>query len=379
MNRDTSALFQPIRFGAIAAPNRIVMAPLTRTRANADDAVHALQAEYYAQRATAGLIISEATQISAQGKGYAGAPGIHSQAQIDGWRGVTQAVHAAGGRIVLQLWHVGRVSHPSLQPGGALPVAPSAIGFEGQAHTYDGPQDFVVPRALETSELPGIVADYAQAARNAKAAGFNGVEIHAANAYLLDQFLRDGTNHRTDAYGGSVENRARLTLEVTDAVVAVWGADRVGIRLSPSLTINGMSDSNPAATFVHVATELGRRKLAYVHVVEPKDPRGDPMDRLVDPMLVRRAFGGPYIANSGYNAERALDGLAGAAGRSVVRAQVHRQPGPAATPSRGAVDEPTQCRTAVWRRCGRVHRLPLSRLIFLRLNLCSAPPDVRGV
>lgn len=310
MTRDTSPLFQPIRFGAIEAPNRIVMAPLTRTRANADDAVHALQAEYYSQRATAGLIVSEATHISPQGKGYAGAPGIHSQAQIDGWRGVTQAVHAAGGRIVLQLWHVGRVSHPSLQPGGALPVAPSAIGFEGHAHTYDGPQDFVVPRALETSELPGIVADYAQAARNAKAAGFDGVEIHSANAYLLDQFLRDGTNHRTDAYGGSIENRARLTLEVTDAVAGVWGADRVGIRLSPSLTINGMSDSNPAAIFGHVATELGRRKLAYLHVVEPKDPRGDPMDRAIDPILLRRAFAGPYIANSGYDADRALDGLA---------------------------------------------------------------------
>ncbi|TPM26885.1 alkene reductase [Mesorhizobium sp. B2-3-5] len=310
MPRDTSPLFEPLRLGAIHAPNRIVMAPLTRTRANAGDAVHALQAEYYAQRASAGLIVSEATQISPQGKGYAGAPGIHSQAQIDGWRGVTQAVHAAGGRMVLQLWHVGRVSHPSLQPAGALPVAPSAIGFEGYAHTYDGPQDFVVPRALETHEIPGIVDDYARAARNAKVAGFDGVEIHSANAYLLDQFLRDGTNHRTDAYGGSLENRARLTLEVTDSVVAVWGADRVGIRLSPSLTINGMSDSNPAATFAYAATELGRRKLAYMHVVEPKDPRGDPMDRLVDPMILRRAFGGPYIANSGYDADRVLDGLA---------------------------------------------------------------------
>jgi len=181
MTRDTSALFQPIRFGAIDAPNRIVMAPPTRTRANSEDAVRALQAGYYTQRATAGSIVSEATQISPQGKGYAGAPGIHSKAQIDGWRGVTQAVHAAGGRMVLQLWHVGRVSHPSLKPGGALPVAPSAIGFEGHAHTYDGPQDFVVPRALGAAEIPGIIADYAQAARNARAAGLDGVEIHSAS------------------------------------------------------------------------------------------------------------------------------------------------------------------------------------------------------
>lgn len=211
---------------------------------------------------------------------------------------------------MLQLWHVGRVSHPSLQPGGALPVAPSAIGFAGHAHTYEGPQPFVVPRALETHEIPGIIADYAQAARNAKTAGFDGVEIHAANAYLLDQFLRDGTNYRQDAYGGSLENRARLTLEVTDAITAIWGADRVGIRLSPSLTINGMRDSDPAATFDYITSEVSRRKLAYLHVVEPKDPRGDPMDRLVDPMILRRAFAGPYIGNSGYDAERALDALA---------------------------------------------------------------------
>jgi N-ethylmaleimide reductase len=309
MTRTTDPLFQPIRYGAIAAPNRVVMAPLTRTRANSDDAVHALQAEYYSQRATAGLIISEATHISPQGKGYAGAPGIHSQAQVEGWRQVTDAVHAAGGRMMLQLWHVGRVSHPSLQPGGALPVAPSAIGFEGHAFTYEGPQDFVTPRALETHEIPGIIADYATAAANAKAAGFDGVEVHSANAYLLDQFLRDGTNKRTDNYGGSIENRARLTLEVTEAVVKVWGADRVGIRLSPSLTIHSMSESDPASLFGYVAGELGKRKLAYLHVVEPSDPRGDPADRLIDPVILRKAFGGAYIGNGSYTGDRARNAI----------------------------------------------------------------------
>ncbi len=309
MNNNDDTLFSSIRFGAIEAPNRIVMAPLTRTRADADDAVHALQATYYAQRAAAGLIISEATHISPQGKGYAGAPGIYSDRQVEGWRLVTSAVHKAGGRIVLQLWHVGRVSHPSLQPGGQLPVAPSAIGFEGHAHTYNGPQEFVVPRALASHEIPGIIEDYAHAARNAKKAGFDGVEIHAANGYLLDQFLRDGTNRRTDAFGGGVENRARFTLEVTDAVADVWGADRVGIRLSPSLTIQGMSDSDPASTFGFAAAELGKRKLAYLHVVEPSDPRGDPNDRLIDPILLRRAFGGPYIGNGSYTAARAREAI----------------------------------------------------------------------
>ena len=303
-------LFQPIRYGAIEAPNRIVMAPLTRTRANAEDAPHELQQTYYVQRATAGLIISEATHISPQGKGYAGAPGIYSQAQIDGWRGVTNAVHAAGGRMMLQLWHVGRLSHPSLQPNGQLPVAPSAVGLEGHAFTYDGPQDFVVPRALALSEIPGIVEDYRRAAINAKAAGFDGVEVHSANAYLLDQFLRDGTNHRTDAYGGSVENRTRLTLEVTDAVIGVWGGDRVGIRLSPSLTIQGMSDSNPAPLFGYLAEQLGKRGMAYLHCVEPSNPRGDPFDRIVDPQIVRKAFGGNYIANGSYTGDRARAALA---------------------------------------------------------------------
>jgi N-ethylmaleimide reductase len=302
-------LFQPIRYGAIEAPNRIVMAPLTRTRANADEAPHELQQIYYSQRATAGLIISEATHISPQGKGYANAPGIYSERQIEGWSKVTKAVHAAGGRMMLQLWHVGRLSHPSLQPGGMLPVAPSAIGLQGHAHTYEGLQDFVVPRALELEEIPSIIEDYRSAAINAKAAGFDAVEIHSANAYLLDQFLRDGTNHRTDRYGGSIENRARLTLEVTDAVTSVWGADRVGIRLSPSLTINGMSDSNPAPLFAYVAEQLGKRRLAYLHCVEPSDPRGDPFQRIVDPQIVRKAFGGNYIANGSYTGERVRDAL----------------------------------------------------------------------
>ena len=302
-------LFQPIRYGAIDAPNRIVMAPLTRTRANGDDAPHGLQQTYYGQRASAGLIVSEATHISQQGKGYAGAPGIYTDKQVEGWRGVTTAVHAAGGRMMLQLWHVGRLSHPSLQPGGGLPVAPSAIGLAGHAFTYEGPQDFVTPRALELDEIPGIIDDYRHAAKCARDAGFDGVEIHSANAYLLDQFLRDGTNHRDDAYGGPIENRARLTLEVTDAVVAIWGADRVGIRLSPSLTINGMSDSNPEPLFGYLAEQLGRRRLAYLHCVEPSDPRGDPFDRIVDPQIVRRAFGGNYIANGSYTGPRARAAL----------------------------------------------------------------------
>ena len=301
-------LFQPVRLGALALPNRIVMAPLTRSRAGSAGIPGAMNASYYAQRATAGLIIAEATQISQQAQGYAFTPGVANEAQVAGWRQVTQAVHQAGGRIVLQLWHVGRISHPSLQPGGALPVAPSAIKPEGQAFTESGFQPFVAPRALETDEIPGIVEDYRRAARNAQEAGFDGVEIHAANGYLIDQFLRDGTNQRTDRYGGSLENRTRLLLEVTEAVTSVWGSERVGVRISPASPANDMRDSDPQALFNHAVAALAPFSLAYLHVVE--GATGGARDLLgFDYGALRRAFGGPYLANNGYDkplAEAAL-------------------------------------------------------------------------
>src|SRR5579859_7003610 len=261
-------LLSPLRVGALALKHRVVMAPLTRMRsAQPGDVPQALNVEYYRQRASdGGLIISEATQISLQGKGYPAAPGIHNAAQVAGWRAVTDAVHGVGGLIVLQLWHVGRNSHSSLRPDArhpqdALPVAPSAIAPRtGKALRADfQPVDYEVPRALETAELAGIVEQYRRGAQNAKDAGFDGVEIHSANGYLLDQFLENGSNHRTDEYGGSIENRARLLLEVTDAVTGVWGADRVGVRLSPYGTFGDMHDSDPVALFRYVLEQLGRR------------------------------------------------------------------------------------------------------------------------
>ena len=245
--------------------------------------------EYYAQRASAGLIIAEATQISPQGQGYAFSPGIHDAAQVEGWKLVTEAVHQADGRIVLQLWHVGRISHPSLQPGGGLPVAPSAIKPEGKAFTEAGFQDFVTPRALETEEIAGIVEDYRRATVNARAAGFDGVEIHAANGYLIDQFLKDKTNQRTDRYGGSIQNRTRFLLEVTEAVVGAWSADRVGIRISPASPANDIADSDPQAVFGHVVEQLNRFGLAYLHVVE--GATGGPRDNIAfDFQALRQAF-----------------------------------------------------------------------------------------
>ncbi|MGF1570692.1 MAG: alkene reductase [Nodosilinea sp.] len=264
-------LFTPIQLGAYELPNRIVMAPLTRNRAGEGNVPQPLNVTYYRQRASAGLIITEATQVSPQGVGYPATPGIHSAAQVEGWKLVTEAVHAAGGRIFLQLWHVGRISHPSLQPNGELPMAPSAIAPQGEAMTYQGMQPFVTPRALELDEIPAIIEQYRQGAKNALVAGFDGVEVHGANGYLLDQFLRDGTNHRTDAYGGSVENRARLLLEVTQAVIEVWGSDRVGVRLSPSSTFNDMADSDPKATFGYAIQALNPLNLAYLHLLEPSE------------------------------------------------------------------------------------------------------------
>ena len=268
-----SKLFEPLTIGSLTLPNRIIMAPLTRMRSKQPGNVpHELNAEYYAQRASAGLIISEATQVSQQGQGYPSTPGIHSQEQIEGWKLVTDSVHQAGGRIFLQLWHVGRISHTSHQPDGALPVAPSALAAENSGtYTADWQETpILVPRALETDEIPGIIADYKLGAEHSNAAGFDGVEVHGANGYLLDQFLQDGSNVRTDRYGGSIENRARLLLEVVDAVIEVWGKSRVGVRLSPFNVFNGMKDSDPVKLFTYVLRELDVRGVAFVHLVEPR-------------------------------------------------------------------------------------------------------------
>lgn len=296
-------LFSPVKLGAISLSNRMVMAPLTRNRAGEGGVPQDINVTYYAQRASAGLIISEATPISAMAHGYPLLPGIYTDAQIAGWKKVTDAVHAKGGKIVLQLWHVGRISHPTLLPDNALPVAPSAIKPAGKAFTYKGLVDYVEPRALEASELPGIVADYVHATKSALAAGFDGVEVHAANGYLLDQFLRDGSNQRTDNYGGSFENRARLLMEVTKAVVDVAGADRVGVRLSPVNPFNDMKDSNPQAMFNYVTEQLNQFGLAYLHVVEGGIHGGGESDPF-DFSQMRKLFKGAYIANLAYDKAR---------------------------------------------------------------------------
>ena len=264
----TPDLFTPIRLGPLELPNRVFMAPLTRCRASEGHVPNDLNREYYAQRSSAGLIISEATSVSPRGYGYPATPGIHTQAQVEGWRKVTAAVHAGGGHIYLQLWHVGRISHPAFQPDGEPPVAPSAVKPSGKVFTGSSMEEYVTPRNLGLAEIPGIIEEYVRGARLAKEAGFDGVEIHNANGYLLDQFLRDGTNRRSDAYGGSLQNRARLTLEVTEAVAGVWGADRVGIRFSPSGVFNDMADGNPLETFGHVLGELNRFGLAYAHITQ---------------------------------------------------------------------------------------------------------------
>lgn len=303
-------LFSPIQLGAYTLPNRVVMAPLTRNRAGAGNIPGPLNVTYYTQRASAGLIISEATQVTPEGMGYPATPGIHSPEQIAGWQAVTKAVHDRGGRIFLQLWHVGRISHPSLQPNGQLPVAPSAIAAAGEAMTYEGPRPFVTPRALETEEIATVVQQFRQGAENALAAGFDGVEIHGANGYLLDQFLQDGTNQRTDQYGGSIENRARLMLEVTEAVVGVWGADRVGIRLSPSGTFNDMKDSNPRATFGYMVTALNRFGLAYLHLLEPSDSDLRHGSTAIPTSDFRPLFNGMLMVNRGYDRDTANTAIA---------------------------------------------------------------------
>ncbi|NUH66300.1 alkene reductase [Sulfitobacter sp. S0837] len=307
----TEKLFTPFTAGEIEADNRLVMAPLTRNRADNDTGeVAEMHVDYYRQRAGAGIIITEATQISPEGKGYFQTPGIHTEGQVAAWRKVTDAVHKEGGKIVLQLWHVGRISHTSLQPGNAQPVAPSAIAAEVKTFTTNGFEDTSEPRALKLDELPRVVADFVHAAKMAKKAGFDGVEVHGANGYLLDQFLKTGSNHRDDAYGGSVENRARLLFEVLDAVTEVWGGPRVGLRLSPFSPANGISDANPQETFEYVVKGLNRYDLAYLHLVEGATGGSRELAENESIKALRKLFGGPYMANNGYDRDMAIEAVA---------------------------------------------------------------------
>ncbi|MGH8503740.1 MAG: alkene reductase [Gammaproteobacteria bacterium] len=294
-------LFTPIQIGDLQLPSRIVMAPLTRNRAGPGNAPVELNTRYYAQRASAGLVISEATQASWQSIGYPNTPGIHTPEQIAGWRKVIDAVHQEGGRMFLQIWHVGRISHPSMQPDGGLPLAPSAIAPAGQAITYDGMKPYVTPRALKTGEIQGIVEEFRQGARNAIEAGFDGVEVHGANGYLLDQFLRDGSNQRQDRYGGAIENRARFMLEVLEAVLDVWPSNRVGIRLSPSAVFNDMRDSHPRATFGYLVDALNRYKLAYLHIIEPAEADEKAGVPLVPSSYFRPIYKGRLMVNGDYD------------------------------------------------------------------------------
>lgn len=302
MNADIN-LFSPVKVGSYTLPNRMVMAPMTRLRA-IDSVPQPLMATYYAQRVSAGLIVTECTMVSPLSLGYMNCPGIYSSEQVAGWREVTEAVHAKGGRIFLQLWHSGRVSHPSLL-GGELPVAPSAVAAVGELHTPDGKRPMEAPRALETHEISEIVEQFRKGAENALAAGFDGVELHGAFGYLIDQFLQDGSNQRTDEYGGSIEKRSRFLLEVVEAVSSVWGADRVGIKLSPSNTFYGMFDSNPKATFGYVIDALNRFGLGYLHLMEPNEVDLATRDVLQSvTSLFRPIFKGTLITNGGYNQEK---------------------------------------------------------------------------
>lgn len=293
-----SLLLNPIKLGAVELKNSVVMAPLTRNRAAEGNVPQDLNVEYYSQRATAGLIITEATQVSPEGVGYPSTPGIHSSEQIEGWRKVTEAVHEKGGKIFNQFWFCGRISHPSMLPDNQLPVSASAIKPQGEAITYEGMQEYVEPHALETDEIKNIVDQYRVAANNAKAAGFDGVEVHAANGYLIDQFLRDGTNQRVDNYGGSVENRTRFLMQVLDAVYEAWEPSHVGVRISPENSFNDIRDSNPQKTFNEVAERLSTHGLAYLHVLE-----GDMLtqERTVDYQQIKDRFNGKYMANCGYS------------------------------------------------------------------------------
>ncbi len=295
MKATSHPLLRPVRLGTLDLPNRVVMAPMTRRRSGPGNVPGPLAATYYAQRASAGLIVSEACLVAASGASYPGSPGLYDEAQVAGWRAVTGAVHAKGGRVFAQLWHAGRFSDPEML-GGALPVAPSAIAIAGDVKAASGPRPFVVPRALEATEIAGLVDAFAAGARRALAAGFDGVEVHAAQGYLIDQFLRDGSNRREDEHGGSVEGRARFLVEVVTAVCAEASAGRVGVQLSPVSTLGGMSDSDPGATFGHAAAALDAFGLAYLHVVEPVGPGAR-----ISPAL-RERFHGPLVANGGYDA-----------------------------------------------------------------------------
>ena len=309
MSPDAAPLFTPFKLGDLQLPNRVVMAPLTRNRAtHGTDAPRELNARYYRQRASAGLVISEASQISHQGQGYIWTPGCYTEAQVAGWREVTDSVHEAGGRMFVQLWHVGRVSHSSLQPGGAAPVAPSPIRAKTKTFIEAGFAEVSEPRALLVDEIGEIVADYAHAAECARRAGFDGVEIHGANGYLIDQFLRDGANKRADSYGGSIENRTRFALEVVDAISRVWGPSRVGVRIAPVSPGNDIQDSNPTALFGHLVEQLDQRGLAYIHVIEGAT-QGARDFAPFDYRALRNAFRGAYIANNGYNREMAIEAV----------------------------------------------------------------------
>ena len=311
-------LFTPTKLGAIELANRLVMSPLTRDRARRPgDVPGEMNAEYYAQRATAGMIVTEGTQVSPQGKGYIDTPGIYDAEQVAGWKLVTSRVHAEGGKIVAQLWHVGRMSHPSLQPNGALPVAPSALAFKAQVFAETGMVDCVTPRALEANELPGIVEDFRRAAQNAVDAGFDGVEIHGANGYLIDQFLKSKSNVRTDEYGGSVENRLRFPLEIVDAVVDVLGSDRVGIRIAPQTRFGDVEDAEPMVTFGAFVDALGKRELAFLDCIEGQTG-GKRSIPGVDYGELKRRFGGPYLANNGYSRDLAIEALASGRADAVV-------------------------------------------------------------
>ena len=311
-----SLLLKPLKAGALTWPNRVVMPPLTRGRATIDGIPTPLMETYYTQRASAGLIIAEATAISPRGYGWQQAPGIYTTAQVKGWQGITEAVHRAGGRIFLQLWHMGRISHPDFL-GGQLPVAPSAIAAATDKNTPPGRKPYVVPHALTIDEIKATIGDYKHGARLAKEAGFDGVEVHGANGYLLDQFLRDGANKRTDIYGGSIANRARLLCEVTEAVVNVWGSDRVGVRLSPRNPGNGMSDSDAITTFNTATEMLNPYNLAFLHSMEPLPghPRAGAGER-VSPSM-RKIFKGIFIANGGYTQALGEEALANNAADAV--------------------------------------------------------------
>ncbi len=299
-------LFKPFQLGDLTLANRMVMAPMTRNRADENGVVSPMMVTYYQQRASAGLVVTESAPVSAKGVGYPFTPGVYTDAQAASWLRMTDAVHSDGGHLFVQLQHCGRISHPSLLPNNATPVGPSALRPMGQAVTYAGMKDFMIPRELNTREIPDIVAQFQRGAETAKRAGFDGVEVHGANGYIIDQFLRDGSNHRTDAYGSSVQNRMRLLNEILDAVCSVWSAQRVGVRLSPENSFNSMSDSDPQAHFGYFVEQLSSRGLAYVHVLE-----GDMMTKAsaVDYRTLRSKFAGPYIANNGYDPVRAQTAL----------------------------------------------------------------------